>query len=513
MKKLLMLSLIATFLFSCGEPAKVPPEDSTPTDNRQTEPQKPDLTCSAAQPDCPDGYKCDQAAGTCKKSCNNNNDCSSACEYCSGQSGLCEPFPKGEKIGDCNGEFEECNGSGKCICIGNHEGHECNSCLLGWSGHNCDSCAPHFTGENCSECESGYFGQNCTACACGSLQCNDGRQGSGSCYSCPEGYTGLACDKCLPGRFGNNCQPCNCQHGTCNDGINGSGHCNECEENYWDIDCDKEPTCVNGTASTGINGNGHCSECTGNYWGKNCDQTPSCVNGTPKLGIAGDGKCSSCITGKGWTGENCDICNGYGSDCTAYDGSISDQDGNNYKTIIINNQEWMAENYKRNIGTHYVPNNVGNNVATYGYLYDWGTATSSNFCPSGWRLPKERDFFDLLNYIKNKRKSKSNFLSLITKSSAWLDYSELGGDDFGFGALPAGYYDANNNNGYSGFGRYAGFWSSTTTSGVGGTNSNFASYLRLDGDTGVGGYFKTDGRSVRCMRDIEQQNIILTDEQ
>jgi uncharacterized protein (TIGR02145 family) len=80
-------------------------------------------------------------------------------------------------------------------------------------------------------------------------------------------------------------------------------------------------------------------------------------------------------------------------------GSVTDfRDGKTYKTIVIGTQTWLAENlaYKAETGC-WAYDNDPNNVATYGYLYNWETA--KKVCPSGWHLPSKDEWTTLINYL------------------------------------------------------------------------------------------------------------------
>ncbi len=171
------------------------------------------------------------------------------------------------------------------------------------------------------ECAGNYYGKNCdkpVTCINGTP--SKGINGDGHCLECDSGYWGKDCLSNV----------ISCQHGTPKLGVNGDGTCAECAAgtgwsgltcnicagDYWGEDCDKKATCLNGVADNGVSGNGHCLECNDGYWGEDCNKKNTCVHGTPNGGVNGDGTCKSCTAGTGWTGSNCDVCEGYGKNCT-----------------------------------------------------------------------------------------------------------------------------------------------------------------------------------------------------
>lgn len=162
-------------------------------------------------------------------------------------------------------------------------------------------------------------------------------------------------------------------------------------------------------------------------------------------------------------------------DYTGQTGTVSDIDGNNYKTIGIGSQIWMAENLKTTkyctdelIGTttpatkdisgestpEYQWSYAGNesNAAIYGRLYTWYTVIDSRkICPDGWHIPSNTEWTTLTGYLIDNGHGYEGSGGDIAKSlaavSGWLDTCPTPGapvndqasnNSSGFTALPAG---------------------------------------------------------------------------
>jgi len=159
---------------------------------------------------------------------------------------------------------------------------------------------------------------------------------------------------------------------------------------------------------------------------------------------------------------------------SAQTGTVTDYDGNVYKTIKIGNQWWMAENLR---ATHYYdgtaiahstatmtssandykdyfmyPNNDANNVATYGLLYSWGVTTTKSLLPTGWVLADTTAWAILATYLGGKTVAGG---ILKSTSSSWSTPNTSATDGYGFNAVPAG--DCNTT-GFTVFGQQARFW-------------------------------------------------------
>lgn len=194
-----------------------------------------------------------------------------------------------------------------------------------------------------------------------------------------------------------------------------------------------------------------------------------------------------------------------------------DKDGNNYKTIKIGTQVWMAENLKTttyNDGT-LIPlvtdsatwsnlltpgycwynNDVANNN-TYGALYNWFTVNTGKLAPAGWHVPTDEEWTTLTIYLGGE-KIAGGKLKDISKNY-WNRLNKKGStNESGFTALPGGHRD--NNATFSLFGNN-GFWWSVTEYGSTGKvwyrsmDFNSSGIFRANNN-------KKNGHSVRCVMD------------
>ena len=90
----------------------------------------------------------------------------------------------------------------------------------------------------------------------------------------------------------------------------------------------------------------------------------------------------------------------------------------------------MAENlaYKASSGC-WAYNNDQNNVAKYGYLYNWETAKV--VCPAGWHLPTNDEWTTLENYLGGEAVAGNKLKS----ATGWDGTNESGFSAF-LGASP-----------------------------------------------------------------------------
>ena len=121
------------------------------------------------------------------------------------------------------------------------------------------------------------------------------------------------------------------------------------------------------------------------------------------------------------------------------------RDGQIYNVVKIGNQVWMAENLRYEIPTAdgASPSSFcyENNEAycnQYGRLYAWIDAM--NVCPQGWHLPDTTEWNKLFTTVGGSNIAGTKLKATSTLWSSNGSVTNGGGtDDYGFGALPAGF--------------------------------------------------------------------------
>ena len=162
-------------------------------------------------------------------------------------------------------------------------------------------------------------------------------------------------------------------------------------------------------------------------------------------------------------------------------GTMTDQDGNDYKTITIGTQTWMAENLRTttyNDGTP-IPNVQGDAewaaltsgaysvfqnktdesfIATYGFLYNFYAIDTGKLAPAGWHVPTDAEWSTLLNSVGGSATAGKKLKEAGT--AHWVSYALEATNEFGFTALPGENRGANGLF-TSGVGVNAEFWTAT----------------------------------------------------
>lgn len=195
---------------------------------------------------------------------------------------------------------------------------------------------------------------------------------------------------------------------------------------------------------------------------------------------------------------------------TAFSGILVDpRDAQEYATVQIGNQVWMAENLNfLPAGASFSSGGNGSESTAFyyqidpakGVLYNYPAAMDNiiiegtqGVCPRGWHVPTSADWDELENFILVDNSTPNAGIALKAAS----EWSSPGTDDFGFTALPGGRRFST-----GGFGEQFtnGYWWTSSESGGGG-----AAELRNLSDFNVdlisGQLNKSSGLSVRCIQD------------
>ncbi len=206
-------------------------------------------------------------------------------------------------------------------------------------------------------------------------------------------------------------------------------------------------------------------------------------------------------------------------------GTVSDVDDNNYRTIQIGSQVWMAENlkttkYNDNTSISIViddnewytlttpaycwyKNDASNYKAIYGALYNWyvGDAASNggkNVCPVGWRIPSNAEWTTLTAYLGGTIVAGGKMKEVGT--SHWWTPNEGATNETGFTAIPGG-GRIKDGDFYGHFGHIGeiGFWWSKETD----VKDRMMRYN--DGEVDLFSAFpKQCGFSIRCVKNVSE---------
>lgn len=198
-------------------------------------------------------------------------------------------------------------------------------------------------------------------------------------------------------------------------------------------------------------------------------------------------------------------------------GSVSDIDGNIYKTISIGTQTWMTENLRvLQYGNGDPVQNVTDNLQwtdqingaycwynndesqfknSYGALYNYYTiADSRKICPTGWRIPTKSDC-ELLGSFLGGNSIAGGKLKETGTVHWYSPNEECASDKSKFSALPGG--NRNPGGAFELIRQTAVFWTSSSA------NSTEAYFYLLSFET-FGLYInpadKKYGCSVRCIK-------------
>ena len=204
--------------------------------------------------------------------------------------------------------------------------------------------------------------------------------------------------------------------------------------------------------------------------------------------------------------------------------TVTDIDGNVYKTVTIGSQVWMAENLKttkfRNgdpiplitdaaawasstTGAYCNYDNDEANAEVYGRLYDWKSANDPRgICPEGWHIPTDEEW-KILEGVADSQFGIGDPVWEGTSSRGYDAGMNLQSESIpngtnitGFSALLGGIRALNGT--FSLFGNTGDFWTSDEFDGNNAWNREVNGNTPFVARTKVS---KSNGFSVRCLQD------------
>jgi uncharacterized protein (TIGR02145 family) len=200
-------------------------------------------------------------------------------------------------------------------------------------------------------------------------------------------------------------------------------------------------------------------------------------------------------------------------------GNVSDINGNSYKTILIGQSVWMAQNLKTTKFTDgtdipivkedaqwtnlltpgfcWFDNNDSVYADIYGAYYNWFAISTGKLCPDGWHVPSDTEWQALIDYLGGERVAGSKLKE--AGHNNWILSNKDATNASGFTGLPSGLRNATDGT-FGGQGSVGNLWSATETS----PSSFGAAWSRwIHGDTTVvtrKEIYKKDGLAVRCVK-------------
>ena len=208
-------------------------------------------------------------------------------------------------------------------------------------------------------------------------------------------------------------------------------------------------------------------------------------------------------------------------------GTVTDIDGNEYQTINIGTQCWMAEDLKV---THYpngdtIPHITDNtawtnlnanntddaycfynndNTTDYGALYTYAAAIADNWtrdntdgqgvCPDGWHLPTNEEWITLTDYIGGQVGNGGKLKEVGTTHWKYVNVGAT--NESGFTALPGGC--CNIDGSFYGMTNSGDWWSTTEYSD---TTAYYRNLSHVSSSIICNYYNKSMGFSIRCVKD------------
>lgn len=220
------------------------------------------------------------------------------------------------------------------------------------------------------------------------------------------------------------------------------------------------------------------------------------------------------------------------SGLSAQTDSISDIDGNVYKTVVIGTQWWMAENLKvskynngdeiphvtdatewagTDEGAYCYFGNRSSFADSYGNLYNWYTAQDEReVCPSGWHIATDEDWITMEKFMgmSDSEADRMTAWRGTDEGDKLKDESFGGINSSGFTALGTGYRDPAGV--YKAMGTDNDYWTSTPYINDGNTEGVLHGFLNSKSSVVRNFHVPGYGFCIRCVRDaaVQVENMI-----
>lgn len=206
----------------------------------------------------------------------------------------------------------------------------------------------------------------------------------------------------------------------------------------------------------------------------------------------------------------------FSSSSIQYSTLTDERDNQTYKTVVIGNQEWMAENLNFETDSSWCYDMLPENCEKYGRLYQWQAVVdrpyaecgmkhectveepAQGICPNGWHVPSAAEWDSLIAYTGMRTGGKEGSARTLKAEGAWSNWTGL--DRLGFSALPAGsrdYYAPT----FSSIHEFTAFWTSTAEK----YGMSAQHYVFSDESHDVLGWseYKDAALSLRCVKNKE----------
>ena len=206
------------------------------------------------------------------------------------------------------------------------------------------------------------------------------------------------------------------------------------------------------------------------------------------------------------------------SGCKKESDPVTDIDGNVYKTVVIGEQTWMAENLRVtrfNDGTpitlaesadewkntttaafSWYDNDSALYGNQYGALYNGYAAQNRRLCPTGWHVPSVNNYLKLMETLGDTLTAGGKLK--LDDEVYWHEPNTGADNSSRFSALPAGmrYFEGT----FRSESYFTGYWTSIEFNA---DTGNFVRLSYLDSKAAFDKSPKQSGFSIRCVKSAQ----------